>query len=74
MTAIPHDFDGSRSFRNRAFCKGLIIRSHRLLKAATPGSYTFILEGTKELPRRLMHPKRKTIGVRAGSPVCLWLV
>lgn len=37
---------------------------YRLLKAATPGSYTFILEGTKELPRRLLHPKRKTIGLR----------
>lgn len=37
---------------------------YRLLKATTPGSYTFILEGTKELPRRVMHPKRKTIGLR----------
>jgi tRNA threonylcarbamoyl adenosine modification protein (Sua5/YciO/YrdC/YwlC family) len=36
----------------------------RLLKAATPGPYTFILEGTKELPRRVLHPKRKTIGLR----------
>ena len=37
---------------------------YRLLKATTPGSYTFILEGSKELPRRVMHPKRKTIGLR----------
>ncbi|MDR3300293.1 MAG: threonylcarbamoyl-AMP synthase [Candidatus Accumulibacter sp.] len=37
---------------------------YRLLKAATPGSYVFILEGTKELPRRVLHPKRKTIGLR----------
>lgn len=37
---------------------------YRLLKAATPGRYTFILEGTKELPRRVLHPKRKTIGLR----------
>ena len=37
---------------------------YRLLKAATPGPYTFILEGTKELPRRVLHPKRKTIGLR----------
>jgi tRNA threonylcarbamoyl adenosine modification protein (Sua5/YciO/YrdC/YwlC family) len=37
---------------------------YRLLKAMTPGSYTFILEGTKELPRRVLHPKRKTIGLR----------
>ncbi|MFT3736820.1 MAG: L-threonylcarbamoyladenylate synthase [Rhodocyclaceae bacterium] len=36
----------------------------RLLKATTPGAYTFILEGTKEVPRRLLHPKRKTIGLR----------
>lgn len=36
----------------------------RLLKATTPGAYTFILEGTKELPRRVLHPKRKTIGLR----------
>ncbi|MBZ0126698.1 MAG: threonylcarbamoyl-AMP synthase [Rhodocyclales bacterium] len=36
----------------------------RLLKATTPGSYTFILEGTKELPRRILHPKRRTIGLR----------
>lgn len=36
----------------------------RLLKAATPGSYTFILRATRELPRRVLHEKRKTIGVR----------
>ncbi|AUN94798.1 L-threonylcarbamoyladenylate synthase [Pseudazoarcus pumilus] len=36
----------------------------RLLKATTPGTYTFILEATRELPRRVMHPKRKTIGLR----------
>jgi tRNA threonylcarbamoyl adenosine modification protein (Sua5/YciO/YrdC/YwlC family) len=39
-------------------------RQYRLLKAVTPGSYVFILEGAKELPRRVMHPKRKTIGLR----------
>lgn len=39
----------------------------RLLKAATPGSYTFILEGTKELPRRILHPKRKSIGLRVPA-------
>ena len=37
---------------------------YRLLKAVTPGSYVFILEGTKELPRRVLHPKRKTLGLR----------
>lgn len=36
----------------------------RLLKTATPGPYTFILEATKEVPRRLSHPSRKTIGLR----------
>lgn len=36
----------------------------RLIKAATPGSYTFILHATREVPRRLLHPRRKTIGVR----------
>jgi tRNA threonylcarbamoyl adenosine modification protein (Sua5/YciO/YrdC/YwlC family) len=36
----------------------------RLLKSATPGAYTFILEATRELPRRMLHPKRKTIGLR----------
>lgn len=40
---------------------------YRMLKAATPGSYTFILEGTKELPRRVLHPKRKTIGLRVPA-------
>lgn len=36
----------------------------RLLKSATPGSYTFILPATREVPRRLQHPKRATIGLR----------
>jgi tRNA threonylcarbamoyl adenosine modification protein (Sua5/YciO/YrdC/YwlC family) len=36
----------------------------RLLKANTPGQYTFILKATRELPRRLQHPKRSTIGLR----------
>lgn len=39
-------------------------RQYRLLKAVTPGPYTFILEATKEVPRRLSHPSRKTIGLR----------
>ena len=39
-------------------------RQYRLLKAATPGAYTFILEATKEVPRRVSHPQRKTIGLR----------
>jgi tRNA threonylcarbamoyl adenosine modification protein (Sua5/YciO/YrdC/YwlC family) len=36
----------------------------RSIKAATPGSYTFILPATKEVPRRLLHPKKRTVGVR----------
>jgi tRNA threonylcarbamoyl adenosine modification protein (Sua5/YciO/YrdC/YwlC family) len=36
----------------------------RLVKASTPGSYTFILPATRELPRRLSHPKKQTVGVR----------
>lgn len=39
-------------------------RQYRLLKASTPGSYTFIFQATREVPRRLQHPKRSTIGVR----------
>lgn len=39
-------------------------RQYRLLKAATPGPYTFILEASKEVPRRVSHPSRKTIGLR----------
>lgn len=37
---------------------------YRLLKAHTPGAYTFILDATREVPRRLLHPKRKQIGIR----------
>src|SRR5262245_16861373 len=39
-------------------------RIFRAIKAATPGSYTFILPATKEVPRRLQHPGKKTVGVR----------
>ncbi len=38
--------------------------TYRLLKAHTPGAYTFILRATGEVPRRLLHPKRRTIGLR----------
>jgi tRNA threonylcarbamoyl adenosine modification protein (Sua5/YciO/YrdC/YwlC family) len=41
----------------------------RAIKAATPGSYTFILPATKEVPRRLMHEKKKTVGVRIPDHV-----
>ncbi len=47
----------------------------RLLKSNTPGSYTFILEATKEVPKRLQHPKRSTIGMRIPDhPVALALL
>jgi len=47
----------------------------RVLKSNTPGSYTFILEATKEVPRRLQHPKRSTIGIRIPDhPVALALL
>ena len=39
-------------------------RQYRLLRLGTPGPYTFILEATKEVPRRLSHPSRRTIGLR----------
>ena len=39
-------------------------RQYRLLRQATPGPFTFILEATKEVPRRLSHPQRKTLGLR----------
>ncbi len=48
---------------------------YRTLKSHTPGSYTFILEATSEVPRRLMHPKRKTIGLRVpANPIALALL
>jgi len=50
-------------------------RQYRLLKAATPGPYTFILEATREVPRRVSHPSRKTIGIRVPEhPVTLGLL
>ena len=42
---------------------------YRMLKTATPGSYTFILRATREVPRRLLHPRRKTIGMRVPDHV-----
>jgi tRNA threonylcarbamoyl adenosine modification protein (Sua5/YciO/YrdC/YwlC family) len=47
----------------------------RLMKSNTPGSYTFILDATKEVPKRLQHPKRNTIGLRIPDhPVALALL
>ncbi len=42
-------------------------QQYRLLKACTPGSYTFILQASREVPRRLQHPKRSTIGLRVPA-------
>lgn len=48
---------------------------YRCLKSCTPGSYTFILEGSRQLPRRVLHPKRKTIGIRVPDhPLSLALL
>jgi tRNA threonylcarbamoyl adenosine modification protein (Sua5/YciO/YrdC/YwlC family) len=48
---------------------------YRLLKANTPGSYTFLLHATKDVPRRLQHPRRSTIGIRVPDhPVVLALL
>ena len=44
---------------------------YRLLKSATPGPYTFILEASKEVPRRVSHPSRKTIGLRVPEHTVL---
>lgn len=47
----------------------------RLLKSNTPGSYTFILEATREVPKRVQHPKRSTVGIRVPDhPVALALL
>jgi tRNA threonylcarbamoyl adenosine modification protein (Sua5/YciO/YrdC/YwlC family) len=46
-------------------------RQYRLLKSATPGAYTFILEATREVPRRVSHPQRKTIGLRVPDHTAL---
>ena len=43
----------------------------RMLKQATPGAFTFILEATKEVPRRVSHPQRKTIGLRVPQHAVL---
>jgi tRNA threonylcarbamoyl adenosine modification protein (Sua5/YciO/YrdC/YwlC family) len=48
---------------------------YRLLKAHTPGAFTFILEATRQVPRLLMHPKKRTIGIRVpANPIALALL
>ncbi len=50
-------------------------QQYRLLKLGTPGPFTFILEATKEVPRRVSHPSRRTIGLRVPDhPVCQGLL
>jgi tRNA threonylcarbamoyl adenosine modification protein (Sua5/YciO/YrdC/YwlC family) len=50
-------------------------QAYRLLKALTPGPYTFILPATRQVPNRLQHPKRKSIGIRVpGHPIALALL
>lgn len=45
-------------------------QAYRLLKSLTPGPYTFIFRATKQVPRRLLHPKRRAIGIRVpGTPI-----
>ena len=49
--------------------------SYRIIKQLTPGPFTFVLPATREVPRRLVHPKRKTIGLRVPDcPVALGLL
>ncbi len=49
--------------------------TYRLLRQCTPGPYTFILRATSEVPRRLMHPKRKTVGLRVpDNPIAAALL
>jgi tRNA threonylcarbamoyl adenosine modification protein (Sua5/YciO/YrdC/YwlC family) len=48
---------------------------YRLLKAHTPGAFTFILEATRDVPRLLMHPKKRTIGIRVpNNPIAMALL
>ena len=69
FTVVCHDFAQLSQFvvvSNRVF---------RLIKAHTPGSYTFILPATREVPRRFMNPKKRTVGVRIPpTPVAQALV
>ena len=47
---------------------------YRLIKSLTPGPFTFILDATKEVPRRLQHPKKKTIGIRVPDNIVVQLI
>ncbi|MFB0826919.1 L-threonylcarbamoyladenylate synthase [Chromobacterium violaceum] len=58
MTLVCHDLSELANYAK------VDNRQYRLLKSTTPGSYTFILQATREVPRRTLHPKRATIGLR----------
>jgi len=45
--------------------------AYRLIKALTPGPFTFLLDATKDVPRRLQHPKKKTIGIRVPDNIVI---
>jgi len=57
------------SFANIGEFAKLDNNAFRLMKRVTPGPYTFILEATKQVPNRLVHPKKKTIGIRLSSNI-----
>jgi len=48
--------------------------TYRLLKSLTPGAFTFVLKATKEVPKRLQHPKRKTVGIRVPDQLIAQLI
>jgi tRNA threonylcarbamoyl adenosine modification protein (Sua5/YciO/YrdC/YwlC family) len=60
----PHFTLGCRDFAQLGQLVQLSNTAFRAVKAATPGPYTFILPATNEVPKRLMHPKKRTVGVR----------
>ena len=57
------------SFANIGEFAKLDNNAFRLMKRVTPGPYTFILEATKQVPNRLVHPRKKTIGIRLSSNI-----
>jgi tRNA threonylcarbamoyl adenosine modification protein (Sua5/YciO/YrdC/YwlC family) len=62
---VEHNFTLiGRSLSEMSTYTKLDNQAYRLIRNLTPGPYTFILQATKQVPKRLMHPKRKTIGVR----------
>ncbi|MFN0183666.1 MAG: L-threonylcarbamoyladenylate synthase [Aquabacterium sp.] len=60
-----------RDLSELASCARVDNRQYRWLKQATPGPYTFILQATKEVPRRVSHPSRRTIGLRVPDHAVL---